>query len=87
MPHATDLDVTARDVIALASADALTAFLAKLGYVTSGRKFLSPEAVGLMGESASAVRRIELLSEDREGFLQVLFAQPRSLTGPSRCAP
>jgi hypothetical protein len=37
--HSTDLDVTAQDVIELASADAITAFLAKLGYDTSDRSW------------------------------------------------
>ncbi len=84
VPHATDLDVTARDVIDLASPDALAAFLAKLGYDTAARAVLSPEAVGLTGESAAAVRRIEVLAEDPEGFLRVVYAQPRSLTAKVR---
>lgn len=67
-----------------ASPDAITAFLAKLGYDTSDRALLSPQAVGLSGESASAVKRIELLSEDPEKFLRVVFAQPRTLTAKIR---
>src|SRR4051794_14536567 len=84
VPHATDLDVTPREVVELASADALTAFLAKLGYDTSDRALLSPEAVGLAGESAGAIKRIELLSQDPEQFLRVVFAQPKSLTAKVR---
>jgi hypothetical protein len=84
VPHPTDLDVTSGEVIELASPDALTAFLAKLGYDTSDRKVLTPAAVGLAGESASAVKQIELLSEDPEHFLRVVFAQPRSLTAKIR---
>ena len=61
MPHTTDLDLTAKEVTELASPDAITAFLAKLGYDTADRTLLSPEAVGLSGESASAIKRIELL--------------------------
>jgi TaqI-like C-terminal specificity domain len=84
VPHTTDLDVTAKEVVELASADALTAFLAKLGYDTADRALLSPEAVGLSGESAGAIKRIELLSEDPERFLRVVFAQPKSLTAKVR---
>jgi hypothetical protein len=84
VPHPTDVDLTARDVFDLASRDAITAFLAKLGYDTSDRALLSPETVGLYGESAGAVKRIELLSEDPEKFLRVVFAQPRSLTAKVR---
>jgi hypothetical protein len=84
VPHTTDLDLTAKDVVELASPDAVTAFLAKLGYDTGDRKLLSPEAVGLAGESATAVKKIELLSEDPEQFLRVVFAQPRSLTAKVR---
>lgn len=84
MPHSTDVDVTTKDVADLASPDAIAALLAKLGYDTGSRAVLSPEAVGLSGESASAVKRIELLSEDPEGFFRVVFAQLRSLTAKVR---
>jgi len=84
VPHTTDLDVTPREVVELASPDAITAFLGKLGYDTADRALLSPEAVGLSGESASAIKRIELLSEDQEQFLRVVFAQPKSLTAKVR---
>ena len=40
MPHTTDLDLTAKDVAELASADAITALLAKLGYDTADRTTL-----------------------------------------------
>src|SRR5205807_10297309 len=40
--------------------------------------------VGLTGESAGTVKRIELLSEDPEQFLRVVFAQPKSLTARVR---
>jgi hypothetical protein len=82
--HTTDLDLTGKEVVELASPDAIAAFLVKLGYDTSDRALLSPEAVGLSGESASAIKRIELLSEDPEQFLRVVFAQTRSLTAKIR---
>jgi len=84
VPHTTDLDLTAKDVAELASPDAITALLTKLGYDTADRTLLSPEAVGLAGESGSAIKRIELLSEDPEQFLRVVFAQPKSLTAKVR---
>jgi hypothetical protein len=84
VPHTTDVDLTAKEVTELASADAITAFLAKLGYDTADRAVLSPEAVGLAGESAAAIKRIELLSEDPEQFLRVVFAQPKALTAKVR---
>ena len=55
MAHTTDLDLTAKEVTELASPDAITAFLAKLGYDTADRTVLSPEAVGLSSESAIAI--------------------------------
>jgi hypothetical protein len=82
--HATDLDITGKDVGDLSSADALAAFLARLGYQTRVRTPLTPESIGLTGESASALRKIELLSEDPEQFLRVVFAQPKSLTARVR---
>ncbi len=70
MPHATDLDLTAKEVAELASTDALAAFFTKLGYDTAERTLLTPEAVGLTGESAAAIKKIELLSEDAEQFYE-----------------
>lgn len=40
--------------------------------------------MGLSGDSASGIRKIELLSEDPEQFLRVVFAQPKSLTAKVR---
>ncbi len=82
--HTTDLDLDAKQVAELVSPDAITAFLAKLGYDTGKRTPLTPEAIGLAGESASAIKKIELLSEDPEQFLRVVFAQPKSLTAKVR---
>jgi hypothetical protein len=82
--HTTDLDLTAKEVTELASPDAITAFLTKLGYDTADHAALSPEAVGLSGESASDIKKIELLSEDPEQFLRVVFAQSKSLTAKIR---
>lgn len=84
MIHTTDLDLTAKDVSGLASADAVAGFLASLGYATSARTALTAKAIGLSGDAAGAVREIELLSEDPEGLLRVVFVRLRSLTAKSR---
>jgi hypothetical protein len=81
---ATDIDLAGKDIGELTSPDAFTALLARLGYRTSARTHLTPESIGLAGESAAAFKKIELLSEDEEGFLRVVFAQPRSLTAKAR---
>jgi hypothetical protein len=82
--HATDLDLTGRDIGGLTSADAFTALLAGLGYRTEARTHLTPESIGLAGDSAAAFKKIELLAEDEEGFLRVVFAQLKSLTAKAR---
>ena len=80
----TDLDLMTKDLAGLTSPDALTAFLSRLGFNTSRRTVLTPASLGLSGDTAAAIRSIELLAEDEEGFLRVLFAQPRSLTAKVR---
>ena len=80
----TDLDLTTKDLSGLTSADALAAFLSRLGYNTSRRTVLTPSSLGLSGDTAASIRSIELLSEDEDKFLRVLFAQPKSLTAKVR---
>src|SRR5271157_1684027 len=80
----TDLDLTTRDLAGLTSPDALAAFLSRLGYDTSRRTVLTPSSLGLSGDTATSIRSIELLSEDEDGFLRVLFVQPKSLTAKVR---
>lgn len=83
MPIKLDLDLDAADVSALTSVDALTAFLARLGYPTGKRQVIPPDAIGL-ADSDKSVQHLELLSEDDEGFLRVIFAQLRSVTAKVR---
>src|SRR5437870_4032075 len=78
----TDVDLTAKDVAGLTSADAIAAFLAKLRYDTGGRELWTTEAVDLSGDSAAAVKRIELLAGDE--FLRIVFVQSKSLTAKVR---
>ena len=68
----------------LTSADALAAFLSRLGYDTGRRTVFTPSSLGLSGDTASSICSIELLSEDEDKFLRVLFAQPKSLTAKVR---
>jgi hypothetical protein len=84
MPHVTDLHLAPKDLQGLTSADALASFLTSLGYDTGRRKPLTPEAIGLSGDSAAPLRSIEILSEDAEGFFRVVFVHLRSLTAKSR---
>ncbi|MBW3539980.1 MAG: N-6 DNA methylase [Planctomycetes bacterium] len=79
-----DRDLAPGDVAELTSADAVAAFFSTLGYRTDPRRQLSPESLGLAGDAAAAVREIELLAEDAEGFLRVVFVRLRSLTAKGR---
>ena len=84
MAHSGDLDLTKKDISGLASVDAIAAFLAKIGYDTSKRSVLTPQAIGLTEDVASATKKIELLSADPDDFLRVVFVQLKSLTAKSR---
>lgn len=81
---ADDTDLTPKDISELASVDALAGFLTRLGYPTGCRETLSVTAFGLSGETADAIRSMELLAEDEERFFRVVFVQLRSLTAKAR---
>lgn len=53
-------------------------------YPTSRRKPLSAAALGLTSETADGIRHMELLAEDDEQFLRVIFVQLRSITAKAR---
>lgn len=80
----TDVDLSPKDISALTSPDALAAFLARLDYKTDSRTPLTPQALGLTGETANAIKKVELLAKDEDDELLVVFAQPRSLTAKVR---
>ena len=82
MPQPVDIDLTAKQLAAVTSADALAALLHNLGYPTDKRSSLSPEALGLADHSA--IRHLELLSEDSDQFLRVYFVQVKSITAKIR---
>ena len=78
-----DVELIAEDVAGLTSPDAIAALIQRLGYDTAKRAALTPEAIGLT-DGDKVFQRIELLSEDAEGFLRVVFAQVRSITAKAR---
>lgn len=51
-----DLDLTTKDISDLTTADAVTAFLTRLGYPTDSREELTPTAFGLTAETSDAIR-------------------------------
>ena len=77
----TDLDLTTREISGLTSADALAAFLSRLGYDTGRRTVLTAASLGLSGDTGSAIRSIELFSQAEDGFLRVLFARAQVAHG------
>ena len=79
-----DLDLTPRQISALTSLDAVSRFFSDLGYRTDVRQTLPPEAIGLAGDAAAPILGIELLAEDDDGFLRVVFVRLKSLTAKSR---
>ena len=82
MAIAFDLDLTPEDLSRLISVDALAAFFQRLGYSTAKRATIPAQAVGLDG--VGDIRQIELVSEDADGFLRVVFVQLRSVTAKVR---
>jgi hypothetical protein len=66
-----DLESGARDIQAISSADAVTAFFARLGYNTNARLKQTPANLGMAAEGTSRpIRNVELIA-DHEGLLQV----------------
>jgi len=84
MAPTTDLDLTTRDIVELTSSDAIASFLTERHYPTNRRKPLSASALGLTSETADGIRHMELLAEDDEQFLRVIFVQLRSITAKAR---
>ena len=75
-----DCEVEFKDVQDLASADAVAAFFAKLGYNTDARTQQTLANLGITAEGAARpINRIELLA-DQEGLLQVYLFEVKSVT-------
>ncbi|MCC7104578.1 MAG: Eco57I restriction-modification methylase domain-containing protein [Chloroflexi bacterium] len=76
-----DLDLRAHDIQELASADALLALFARLGYDASVRLTQSVSAMGITAESLSReILNIELIASQDSGELQVYLVQLDSIT-------
>lgn len=84
MRHVTDLDLSAKDISSLSSADAVAGFFTHLGYPTGERKQLTASSLGLTGDTAQAIQSIELVAADEDGFFRVVFAKVRSITAKVR---
>ena len=75
-----DIDITRQDIQGLSSADAVTAFFARLGYDTEAR---TPQTAGNLGitsdNTARPLKKIELIA-DQEGLFQVYLFELQSIT-------
>ncbi len=66
-----DADLNRQDVQDLSSADAVTAFFARLGYGTENRTVQTAGNLGITAESTSRpIKKIELIA-NQDGLLQV----------------
>lgn len=75
-----DLEILARDIQAINSADAVAAFFARLGYNTNARLKTSPATLGITAEGTTRpIRNVELLA-DHEGLLQIYLFELTSVT-------
>jgi hypothetical protein len=70
----TDVDLFERDIQDLASADAVTAFFARLGWNTNVRRPQQPEHLGLDSDAARRpIRSLELVASQPDDFYVYLF--------------
>ncbi|MFQ5882054.1 MAG: hypothetical protein ACE5I9_06230, partial [Candidatus Methylomirabilales bacterium] len=75
-----DADLSHHDVQALNSADAITAFFARLGYNTNARTPQTPGNLGITAETTvRPIKKIELIA-DQEGLFQVYLFELQSVT-------
>ncbi|MEK6677658.1 MAG: Eco57I restriction-modification methylase domain-containing protein [Planctomycetota bacterium] len=84
MPHANDLDLTAKDVGSLSSADAVAGWFTRLGYPTGSRRELTAASLGVSAELVPVIRGIELLAVDTDDFFRVLLVTVKSITAKVR---
>lgn len=76
--HSFDLELSLHEIQALNCADAVAAFLARLGYNPAARTVQTPGNLGLSEAVARPIKRIELLS--RDDLLQVYLFELKSVT-------
>lgn len=84
MAFATDIDLSIKDIGALSSPEAIAGFFNRLGYSTGCRKELTATSLGLTGDTAQVVNRIELIAADADDFFRVMFARVKSITAKTR---
>jgi hypothetical protein len=78
-PLAEDHQLTAQDVRALSSAEAVARFFAQLGYPAETRLPMTPEALGFNQTLTNAARHIERLASV-EGALEIYLVELTSVT-------
>lgn len=75
-----DREVSAREVQGLSNADAVAAFIARLGYETNNRTIQTPGNLGITAEgTARPIRKIHQLA-DQEGLFKVYLFELTSVT-------
>jgi len=79
-PHIVDVDLSARQVQGLGSADAVAALFSELGYHTGARLKQTPANIGIATASvARPIKRLELIA-DQDSALQVYLFELTSVT-------
>jgi len=68
----------------LVSEDAICSFLTRLNYPTGSRKKESPSTYGLSADTADAIEHMELMAEDEDSDLRVMFVRLKSVTAKAR---
>lgn len=83
MPIPLDVDLQPADIARLTTAEAIAAFVARLGYPSGVRKTVAAAGLGL-GDTERQVTHLEVLSEDQHKELRVVFARLKSVTAKAR---
>ncbi len=79
-PFREDLDLTREQIQSLSSAEALAAFFAHLRYPADTHLPMTTEALGLSGDLARSVRRVERLASVEDGALEIYLFELKSVT-------
>lgn len=83
MPAKLDLDLQPDQIAKLTSPEAVAGLFHTLGYPTGKRRTLSPAGLGL-GDTEKSITRAEVISEDEDGFLRVVFVRLKAVTAKAR---
>ncbi len=80
-----DLELSSRDVLELASRDAVAAFFARLGYDTNHRIIQNLAAMNISSDDLkSAIKHIERLASQDAGSFEVYLFELKSVTSANR---